>query len=827
MLKKHLIWLACQLLFLCLEGQTTSVPTDPETFEIGGIRFSGNENSETAALLNVAGLRVGDRIRMPGPETTKALRNLLKLGLFADVQILREKMVGDVAFLEIAVKEQPRLSGHGFSGIRKGFPDKLNEALAGILVPGTILSEKMQADAVTAILDFYREKGYADASVMVLKGPGKTENSLRVIFEIDEQKKIPVEDIVIAGNEHVKTRKLMKLLPTKVKKNLWKVSKYLPEQWAAGKEAVLKYYQTQGFLDAAISSDTVIRNSEGRWEGRIRIEEGPRYHFGNIAWSGNSKYEEKYLSQLLGIKPGEVYNAEKLEQRLRFSASGDDITSLYMDNGYLFFQIFPEITDIRGDTIDLLIRLNEGALAIVDKVIIRGNDRTKEHVIRRELYTEPGKQFSRSDIIRSQRQLANLGYFNPEKIEIKPIVNPERGTVDMEYTVEESNSGQQLELAAGWGGSGVGVTGTLGVALNNFSLKGLFDPSSWRPLPSGDGQSLSFRVQSNGAAYQSYNMSFTEPWLGGKRANMLSLASFYNRYTNGLSASSDAFGLFSLFGGTVSIGSRLRFPDDNFVSSTALNVQRYGLQNWSTGLFQTDDGVNVTDGNFYNVNLRQTIARNTVNQSVFPSSGSRVSLAVALTPPYSLFSKNAGSKLIEYHKWRFDAEFYTPLTKKLVLKTSAKFGYLGGYNSALGVSPFERFQLGGDALSSNNGGFTGTDILTLRGYDIAELENNLIDGKIVPTPLFNKFTVELRYPLSLNPSATIYALAFAEAGNAYRNAKSYDPFDLKRSLGLGLRVHLPMFGTLGFDYGIGLDKTGAKTLSERGKFNVILGVELD
>lgn len=828
MSKKHLLWLVGQLLCLCLEAQPAGNPIAPETYEIGGIRVSGNENSEPAALLTVAGLRIGDRIRMPGPETTKALKNLIRLGLFSDVQIIREKSIGDIAFLEIAVKEQSRLSGHGFRGVPKSsMRDDLNTALAGILIPGTILSDNKQAEALDAIQKYYLEKGFANAGIVVLKEPGKAENTLRVVFEINQGKKVKVQDIAISGNAQVKTGKLLKLLPTKAKRMFWKSSKFLPAEWADGKNALLQYYRTRGFLDAKITADTAFRNAAGDWELRLRLEEGQRYYFGNIAWSGNSKYDDKQLTQLLGIKSGEVYNAEKLEQRLHFSQTGDDLSSLYMDDGYLFFQISPDISDIRGDTVDLEIRLNEGPIAIVDKVIIKGNERTKEHVIRRELFTKPGEQFSRANVIRSQRQIASLGYFNPEKISINPVVNPEHGTVDVEYTVEESNSGQQLELSAGWGGSGVGLTGTLGVTLNNFSLKGLLDRSTWNPLPSGDGQSLSFRVQSSGASYQSYNMSFTEPWLGGKRPDMLTFASFFTRYTNGTASNSEGFRLFSIMGGTVSLGSRLTFPDDNFVSSTALNFQQYQLENWSTGLFRTDDGVTVTDGKFYNFNLRQTIARNTINQPIFPTHGSKVSLSVALTPPYSLFSKEANSKLIEYHKWRFDAEFYTPITKKLVLKTSAKIGYLGSYDRSRGTSPFERFQLGGDAMSNSNGGYTGTDLITLRGYDIADLENNLINGQNVATPIFNKFTVELRYPLSLNPSATIYALAFAEAGNSYRNAKSYNPFDLKRSVGLGLRAHLPMFGTLGFDYGLGFDKTGAKTLSGMGRFNVILGVELD
>ncbi|MCC6726816.1 MAG: outer membrane protein assembly factor BamA [Saprospiraceae bacterium] len=825
MSKKRFCLFLFQLFSLGLFAQGSDSLSANHQLEIGGIRFTGNQFSEAAALLSVSGLKVGDRLAVPGPETARALNNLLRLGLFSDVQIFKEKTVGDVVFLEIAVEEQPRLSGHGFRGVKKSRHDDLNEAVDGILTKGNVLTANMQERAVSAIRQFYEGKGFADARVTVLKELGSLPNSQKLVFQIAEGKKLRVQDIAIIGNANVTSRKLLKLLPTKPRRRFWKASKYLPNEWAEGKKAILAHYQSLGFLDVEITGDTAYKNPDGNWMLGLQIKEGRRYQFGQISWSGNSKYSEKELGKRLGIRPGDVYNPERLEQRLRFSPSGDDLTSLYMDDGHLFFQIEPEISSIHGDTIDLKIRLSEGPVAIVDRVTIKGNDRTKEHVIRRELFTEPGKKFSRADLIRSQRQIASLGYFNPEKIEVNTPVNAARGTVDVEYTVEESTSGQQLELAAGWGGPGVGLTGTAGVTLNNFSMKDLFHRSRWNPLPSGDGQSLSFRVQSSGAAYQSYNLSFTEPWLGGKKPNSLTVASFYNRYTNGLSAENTGFSAFSLWGGTVSLGTRLRFPDDNFVSTTALNFNHYRLNNWTSGLFQTDDGTKVTDGQFLNFNLKQTIARSTINQPIFPTSGSKVSLSVALTPPYSLLSKQIGDKLVEYHKWRFDAEFYTSLTKKLVLKTSAKMGYLGSYGKRRSTSPFERFQLGGDALDNRSGGYTGTDIVTMRGYEVADFENNLIDGEQVATPLFNKFTVELRYPLSLNPSATIYALAFAEAGNTYQSFQGYNPFDLKRSAGVGLRVHLPIFGTLGFDYGYGFDNPG--NWRAKGRFNITLGVELD
>ncbi|MCF8247060.1 MAG: outer membrane protein assembly factor BamA [Saprospiraceae bacterium] len=810
--------------------------SSPKDYEIGGIKVTGAHFSDESALISVAGLRVGDRVRIPGSSISKAVKGLLKLGLFEGVEIFREKTIGDVVFLEIAVQERPRLTSHSFKGVKKSQHDDLNLKIEPVLVKGGIVTEHIKASASLLIRQYFVEKGYADASVTVQEVPEKDQpNAVHLVFDVETGGKVKVQDITFEGNAHVKDRKLQKLLETKPKRKLFASSKLIPEELENGKAAMLKHYQSLGFLDARIVCDSVWReNPKGEWRIHFNLEEGQRYHFGNITWRGNSKYDNTQLSKVLGIQKGDVYNPELLQNRLSFSQNGDDVSSLYMDKGYLFFQVDPATVAVRGDTVDLELRMYEGPQARVDKVVIKGNDQTNEHVIRRELFTEPGKTFSRADIIRSQRQIANLGYFNPENLGINTPVNPQRGTVDVEYTVEEKNS-DQLELSAGWGGTGIGLTGTLGVTFNNFSLRNALDRSTWRPLPTGDGQKLSLRVQTNGKAYQSYNMSFTEPWLGGKKPNSLTVANFYSRYTNGYSSSNDYFESFSVLGSTVSLGKRLQFPDDNFVASTALSFQKYSLDNWTSGLFQTDDGQLVSNGNFYNLSLKQTIARTTINNPIYPMEGSRVSLSVQLTPPYSLFgNRNSGTdavqlnKWVEYHKWRFDSEWYTTLTGKLVLKASAKFGFLGAYNSSNGISPFERFQLGGDGLSNTNGSFTGTDIISLRGYEVSDLENNLIDGTTVATPIYNKFTLELRYPLSLNPSSTIYGLAFLEGGNSWQSFKAFNPFDVKRSAGVGLRVFLPMFGTLGFDYGVGFDKTGVdKSLKGMGKFSIILGFEPD
>jgi outer membrane protein insertion porin family len=526
-----------------------------------------------------------------------------------------------------------------------------------------------------------------------------------------------------------------------------------------------------------------------------------------------------------------VYNQELLEQRLRFSQDGRDISSLYMDDGYLFFNVEPTEVAISGDSIDLEMRMYEGAQATIDKVTIKGNDRTHEHVIRRELRTLPGAKFSRSQIIRSQREIIGLGYFNQEALGINTPVNPQRGTVDIEYKVEEKPS-DQLELSAGWGG--YGVVGTLGVSFNNFSVRNIFKKESWSPLPQGDGQRVSIRAQSNGKFFQSYSASFTEPWLGGKRPTSLTVSGAYSKYSNYYATDS----YFGIFQGTVALGKRLKWPDDNFITSTSIEYQRYDVNN-----YQIIPGL--TNGNYNNISISQTFSRNSISDPLFPKSGSRLTLIVQLTPPYSLINgkqyegKPNSDKFqwLEFNKWRFNAEWYTPVAGKLVLKTSAKLGSLGIYNSHVGYPPFGRYILGGDGLANRQAGLTGNEILALRGYETTDFPSNNQDGTATTGvggggTTFAKYTAELRYPISLNPSSTIYALLFAEGGNVWSRPQDFRPFDVRRAAGGGVRVFLPMFGTLGFDYGFGFDKPSIdakidRKLTDYARFSIILGFEPD
>lgn len=858
--KNILPFIIC-LIFFTSKGlgqiTTDTIPnidySEQKEYEIGGITVTGANYSDENALKSIAGLKVGDKIRIGigGYDIPKAIKSLWRLRLFTDVRIFQTKTIGDIVMLEIAVKERPRLSRYSYRNVKKKYHDDLNGVVNQHLLKGGIITENTKTNAINGIKKFFEGKGYLDAEVRVEEIEDNiSTNAVRLVFDIDRKERVKIQDISFEGNSTVKDRKLRKLMKnTKEKRRIFSSSKFIKDDFEEDQKGIVAYYNKIGFRDARILGDSVWRQEDGRLQVQVNIEEGNRYFFRNIAWKGNSIYPTKTLAEVLGIEKGQVYNQELLETRLSFSQDGRDITTLYMDNGYLFFRVDPIEVSIDNDSIDLEIRIYEGPQATIDKVTIAGNDRTHEHVIRRELRTRPGEKFSRSDIIRSQREIINLGYFNPETMGINTPVNPQRGTVNIEYTVEEKPS-DQLELSAGWGGRGRGVIGTLGVSFNNFSVRNILKKESWSPLPQGDGQRLSLRAQTNGRFFQSYNASFTEPWLGGKKPNSFTLAGYYTRLTNGLDKNSASFSSLGITNLSIGLGTRLKRPDDNFVLSGAINLQNLNLNRWSRGDFRLQDGSILSEGNFRNFSLRGTLARTTVVDPIFPKTGSKVSLTVQLTPPYSLFKsddffilnedqsagltsaeirdiENANRfKWLEYHKWRFDAEWYTPLVGNLILKSSIKIGMLGFYSETIGLSPFERFVLGGDGLAGQQFGLLGNDIISLRGYDVSDLPASNNGGASV----FDKLTVELRYPISLNPSSTIYVLGFVQGGNAWSSFKDFNPFDVRRSAGFGLRVFLPMFGTLGFDYGIGFDKPNlgpAATWKDFGTFNIILGFEPD
>ena len=732
------------LLFLCfycpfwLSGQTIdSLSTSekvnytvPKTYEIGGIKIKGTVLSDKAALLSIAGLKIGDKIDIPSAKTTNAIKAIWKLGLFEDVQIYQEKAIGEIVYLIIEVIEINRLGSIKIQGVKKGKLETIKGIISQHLRIGRKLTATKKSNAINALRQYYIGEGFPDVLIDCREQKASTtsgnasriEKNVQLVFTIHKKEKVKIATIEFVGNAEVNSKRLTKLLGLKTKGKLFASSKLVREELTAGKKSILGYYNSLGYLDATVKKDTIWRRGDGHWSLQITLDEGKLYYFGDIHWKGNSVYSTERLARILGIEKGTVFNPERLQSRLQFSHDGSDVSGLYMDNGYLFFRAEAVQKSLRGDTIDIDIHILEGNQATINKVVIRGNSKTHEHVIRRELRTKPGHKFSRSDIIRSQRALMNLGYFNPESMDIKTPVDPATGTVDIEYVLEEKNS-DQFELSGGWGGSTIGLTGTVGITFNNFSLREFLMPKLWDPLPQGDGQRTSIRFQSNGKAYQSLNLSFTEPWLGGKRPNSLTTGFFYTRYFDETNSIDGVNSLFNIFGANISLGRRLIFPDDNIIATTQIGYQRYRLNNWTSGLFTTDGGEVITEGIYNNLSLTQTFARSTVNHAIFPTDGSKFSLSLQLTAPYSLFNNKDYTNLnsteryqwLEYHKWRFNAEWYTSLVGKLVLKTSAKLGFVGSYNSQIGISPFERFQLGGDGLSNVQRGFTGTDIISLRG----------------------------------------------------------------------------------------------------------------
>lgn len=806
-----------------LYAQTlNSINTTPKYYEIGGTRITGVQFADANALVNISGLTVGKKIKMPSSDIPNAIKNLWKLRLFDDVQIVKEKEIGDVIFFEIQIKERASLSTFSYIGAKKSEQDALNAIVTRFMPKNTIITENNKKNIEEGIAKYYVEKGFLDAAVKSKEERDThKQNAIKMIFVIEKKKRVKIENINFEGHAHASTKTLRKMMAhTSRKMKLFSTSKMIPTEYETDKKKLLKFYQTLGFRDAKIAKDSVWRTPKGNVCINIKIEEGQRYYFRNITWKGNSIYSTQKLEEVLNIQKGDVFNTELLEQQLRFSPNGQDISALYMDNGYLFFTVKPIETAIEGDSIDLEMRIYEGAQATIDKLIIKGNDRTNEHVIRRELHTVPGQKFNRADIIRSQREIIGLGYFNQEALGLNTPVNPQRGTVDIEYKVEEKSS-DKFEMSAGWSGSS--VVGSLGVSFNNFSFRNILNKTAWMPLPQGDGQRLSLRAQSDGKHYQTYNMSLTEPWLGGKQANSLTFGSSYTQYSSYDSLNRTA----RIFQASASLGRRLKFPDDNFISTTTLEYQRFNMDGY-TELFGS-----LPKGVYNNFNISQTFSRNTIDNQVFTQKGSRMSLILSATPPYSLFNGKRYADLgeadkfkwVEYYKWRFNAEYFTPLSKKWVLRMAAKIGSLGQYNAAVGYSPFNRFVLGGDGVSGNQAAQIGQEVLALRGYSRNDFPNSLNGGATT----FAKYTAELRYLIVPNPSSTVYATTWLEAGNTWNGVKNFNPFDVKRSAGIGLRVHLPMFGTLGFDYGIGFDKPNitTKKLTDYGTFNIILGFEPD
>ena len=856
-------------------------------YTIADITITGIRYLDTAIVSSISGIHVGDKFVHPGNDLfAKTINNLWRQKLFSDVKIYITKIQEDKVWVEINLTERPRLGNYRFHGVKKSELEDLQGKIQ--LAKQTMLTEETRQRIREQSIKYYKEKGYNNTSVVIEERPDTSfVNSIFLDIYIVKGMKVKTDNISFFGNTSVNELKLKKQMKgtkemTKITLNpsyeqspygprktpsfkqymkdngylsisktknyldpyfrfkLFSSAKFDAKKFEEDKEKVLAYYNSIGHRDAQIVADTMYPTKKGNLNIDIKVDEGRRYYFGNIVWKGNAKYSDSVLNVILGISKGDIYNLDILNKRLgkELSQESNDISSLYMDDGYLFFRADAIETAVYNDTIDHEIRIIEGPQARIKNVTIAGNDRTKDYVIRRELRTVPGELFSRSDLIRSQRELAALNYFNQETINPGVVPDANDGTVDINWKLEEKSS-DQLELSAGWGGN-FGLTGTLGVSFNNFSIKNIFKKSAWDPLPQGDGQKLSIRYQSNGSIFRSYNFSFTEPWLGGKKRNSFTIGYNASKFSNGFDYTTGRIdkqrsdtNYLKTNGFTISLGKQLKWPDDYFSLVYAFSFTQYKLRNYP--IFQ-----GLSDGTSTNISFKIGLQRSSVFDPIFPRSGSTMAASVQFTPPYSSFNKDLVTsanpyKTPEYHKWRFSGDWYVPIgralgaekNRQLVLRMAAKYGFMGRYNRKLDYSPFERFQVG-DAGLTNNFGLLGYDIVAHRGYPVYESSDPTVNPDQQQAnrffTIFNKYTLELRYPLVINNSSTIYGLTFFEAANGWYSFKEYNPFNLRRSIGVGMRFYLPMFGLLGFDYGVGLDVLPGSA-TKRNRFTFMLGFE--
>jgi outer membrane protein insertion porin family len=816
-------------------GSTEFSYSTPQKYELGPIRVVGADNFDAQAIKLIAGLRQGQEIMIPGEQITKAIKNLWEEGLFSTVSIEVEKEIAGVAYLVIKLAPRPKLSRFKFKGINRREADKIREEID--LASGKTITENLIFNTRAKIRGYFTEKGYHNVKVSINRIQDTLINNSEIfLIDINKGQKVRIKEININGTTAIPTWKLRHAMKDTKRSAFWRVfkrSKFTNLAYERDKQALVEKLRGVGLRDVSIVSDSVYALDGRSLAIDINIYEGNKYYFGDVDWVGNTKFSSGLLDTVLGIKYGDVYNKPLLEQRLFMSQEGRDVTSLYMDRGYLFFQVIPVETGVTDNHINYQMRVIEGKEARVRNVIIKGNYKTNENVIRREIRTKPGDLFNRNDIIRTQRELAQLGYFNEQAFQVNPIPNPQDGTVDIVYTVEEK-SADQIEVSGGYGAGR--VIGTIGLTFSNFSVRKVFR-GPWDPLPSGDGQRLSLRAQTNGRFYQSYNVSFTEPWLGGKKPNSFTFYVTHTQIGNNLSRNADGYNGVSISGGGIGLGRRKKFPDDYFSAYYEVSYQYYDVVKYAS-LFP-----NFQDGYANDFSFKYALQRNSVDSPIYPREGSKISFSAKSSLPYSLFGDKKDYtdataqeryKYLEYYKFKLTGEFYFPLTadKKLVFMPRFGFGFMGYFNASKGLTPFERFNLGGSGLTGVSQ-FGGREIIALRGYPEQSLSSSGGD------PLIAKYTMELRYPISLNPSATFFVLAFAEAGNTYPTISKFNPFNVKRSAGVGVRIFLPMFGMLGLDYGLGFDtldphSDGFNAESDNavrdkgyfGKFNFTIGMNL-
>ncbi|HZX75460.1 MAG TPA: POTRA domain-containing protein, partial [Cyclobacteriaceae bacterium] len=857
---------------------------NPVEYTIGGIDVTGLNVLDKSAVVSLTGLRVGDKIKIPGDALTGAIRKLWKHGLVGDVSMEVDHVEGQNVFLLIRLSERPRLADFYFTGISKGRQSTLKEDLK--LIKGKIVNDAMIRNAELSVKKHFHKKGFLNTTVKVVPVADTiNKGNVRLRFDIDLKQKVRINEIVFDGNSEVPDSKLKgqlkktheyarfalhrtilgtffnprnlkefatnkktvswsdvkEFLAKDVKLNVFAGSKFIAADFEADKSKVVSYFNTQGFRDAEVVSDTLVAYDDKSINIYIKVLEGRKYYYRNITWTGNYIHSTATLEKILDIQKGDVYNKELMDQKLTYNPKGADISGLYMDDGYLFFH--PEAVEVavEGDSIDIEMRLFEGTQATIDEVTVSGNERTSDHVILRELSTVPGQKFRRSDVIRTQQQLSQMGYFNPQKIEQDIRPNQADGTVDIGWKLEEQ-SNDQIQLSGGWGGY-YGFVGTVGVTFNNFSLKNVPHFDKWQPLPVGDGQRFSVQAQANGKSFQSYSMSFTEPWLGGRKPNSFTV-SLNHSVSRRAVAKNDFSNNFSLKQGgvTVGLGRRLEWPDNYFSLTNSLSFLVYNYSNY------INSSALPPVGKTNSLKFETTLARNSIDNPMFPTQGSSISLSVALTPPYSLFRDpsylddiNERYKWMELHKWMFDSKFYLkifgsskPNGRSLVLETRAHFGFIGTYSNKIGPGPFERFLVGGSGLAGGFNSFVlGQDIIGLRGYPdnsvtppLYSQRNSQTTSQIEGGIVYDKFALELRYPVATTQAATIYTFVFSEAGNNWNNYDEFNPFKTYKSAGVGARIFMPAFGLIGLNWAYGFDTLPGSVTKSGSQFHFTIGQQI-
>ena len=851
------------------------VPFDQgKKYILAKVELTNKISFNDQTVVTFAGLQKGQEITVPGEQISAAIKKLGKLGLFDEISFYINRIENDSIYLDLDIKELPKLNDVKFVGVKKSKTEALIKDNS--LTKGKVVNENLITTTKNYIENKYKKDGYFNTKVNIntVKDTA-TINLVNMVVSVDKGDKIKISSIDFVGNTKFSDKNLRKSMKNTKQKNpirLLKASKFIKEKYKEDLEKVIETYKEKGYRDARIVSDSVTYNKDKNTLAiKVNVEEGNKYYFGDIKFLGNTVYPDQYLNRMLGVKKGETYNGVLLEKRIadKTKPDGEDITNLYQNNGYLFSNINAVEVKTANDTIDFEIRITEGPLAYFNHITVVGNDKTNDRVIYRELRTKPGEKYNKEELIRTVREIGQLGYFDPEAIDPKfKNVDGAAGTVDIEYNLVEKGS-SQIELQGGYGGGG--FIGTLGLSFNNFSARNIMNKSAYKPLPMGDGQKVSLRLQGS-TYFQTYSVSFSEPWFGQKKPVQFSTSISYSKQflNNYITYKVDKSKSFNIFTVSVGLAKRLTVPDDFFVLSQSISYQHYNLNDYNTGLF--------TFGNGSSRNFAYTIGLSRSNKGVnpiFPTYGSEFSLSAKITPPYSLFNNIDYDKLgeqdeyksratedvkdtagniivpkgsyldasgnvttadeaavdqgkvdqkkfnwLEYYKIKFKADWYTKVYGKFVLRTLTEFGFLGAYNQDRGLVPFERFYVGGDGMA--NYSMDGRETIQLRGYPNNSL-TPVLNGQQIGATVYNKFSMELRYPITLKAAASIYALAFLEAGNSFESFKTYNPFDIKRSAGLGLRVFMPAFGLLGIDFGHGFDALPGSTQPNGWETHFIIG----